>query len=47
MFKFYDTHGLDDLLLGDVAEIENWGIVERNNEFVPVIIDAGFSEKIY
>ena len=26
LFSFYMTHSLDTLLLGDVEEIENWGI---------------------
>lgn len=47
LFKFYMEHTLDELLVGDVDEVENWGITYRNGQKVLVIIDAGFSEKIY
>lgn len=47
LFNFYNMHSLDTLLLGDVEEIQNWGITERNGEKVPVIIDAGFSEEVF
>lgn len=47
LFEFYMTHSLDDLLLGDLESVDNWGIAERNGEQILVIIDAGFSEEIY
>lgn len=47
LFEFYMTHSLDDLLLGDLENVDNWGIAERNGEQILVIIDAGFSEEIY
>lgn len=31
LLKFYRKNGLDALLLGDVEEIENWGITFREN----------------
>ena len=47
LIDFYRTYGLDELLLGDVEEIENWGIVIRNNQKMLVILDAGFNENVY
>ena len=31
LLKFYRKNGLDALLLGDVEEIDNWGIAFRDN----------------
>lgn len=47
LIDFYRTHGLDELLIGDLEEIENWGITIRNNKKVLIVIDAGFNEDIY
>jgi len=47
LLEFYRKNGEDELLLGDVEEIENWGITIRNNQKVLVIIDAGFNEQVY
>jgi hypothetical protein len=47
LIDFYRTHGLDELLIGDLEETENWGITIRNNKKVLIIIDAGFNEDIY
>jgi len=44
LLEFYRKNGEDELLLGDVEEIENWGITIRNDQKVLVIIDAGFNE---
>ena len=47
LLDFYMTHNLDDLLLSDLEQIENWGIAIRDNQKILVIIDAGFNEDIY
>ena len=31
LLQFYRKNGLDALLLGDVEEIDNWGIAFRDN----------------
>lgn len=47
LIDFYRKYGLDELLMGDLEEIDNWGITIRNNKKVLVIIDAGFNEDIF
>jgi hypothetical protein len=47
LIDFYRQYGLDELLTGDLEEIDNWGITIRNNKKVLVIIDAGFNEDIF
>lgn len=47
LIDFYRKYGLDELLTGDLEEIENWGITIRDNKKVLVIIDAGFNEDIF
>lgn len=47
LLQFYRTNGLDALLLGDVEEIDNWGIAFRDNQKTLVIIDAGFNDDVY
>lgn len=47
LIDFYKRHGLDEMLIGDLEEIDNWGITIREGQKVLVIIDAGFSEDVY
>ena len=47
LLSFYRKNGLDALLLGDVEEIDNWGIAFRDNQKTLMIIDAGFDENVY
>lgn len=47
LLDFYRKHGTDELLLGDVEEVDNWGITVRDNKEVLVIIDAGFNADIF
>lgn len=47
LFDFYDNYSLDELLVGDLESIENWGISIRDGQKVLVIIDAGFSEDVW
>ena len=47
LIDFYRKYGLDELFMGDLEEIDNWGITIRNNKKVLVIIDAGFNEDIF
>lgn len=47
LLDFYQKNGLDELLLGDLEEVRNWGIAIREGQKVLVIIDAGFSEDIW
>lgn len=48
LLHFYIDHGSsdDDLCIGDLEVHENWGVTYRDGQLVPVIIDAGFSDKI-
>ncbi len=34
-------------MLGDIEQLENWGITVRDGKEILVIIDAGFNEDIY
>lgn len=47
LLQFYRKNSLDALLLGDVEEIDNWGITFRENQKTLVIIDAGFNDDVY
>ena len=42
LIEFYRKNGQDELLLGDIEEIENWGLTIRNGQKVLIIIDVGF-----
>ena len=44
--RFWRKNGLDTMLPGDLESLGNWGVTVRENELVPVIIDAGFSKDI-
>ena len=46
LLEFYVRYGLNEMLLGDVEEVENWGITFRNDQKTLVIIDAGFSKTV-
>ena len=46
LIEFYRKNGLDELLLGDIEVIDNWGITFRDDQKVAVIIDAGFNTAI-
>lgn len=47
LIEFYRKNGQDELLLGDIEEIENWGLTIRNGQKVLIIIDAGFNEQVH
>ena len=47
LLDFYRRNGLDEMLLGDVESVANWGLVIRDNQPVLVILDAGFNENVY
>lgn len=47
LFEFYYKNGLDELLVGDLEYLENWGITIRDNQKVLVVIDAGFSDSVW
>lgn len=47
LISFYIKNGADALLAGDLEVLENWGLAVRQGAVVPVIIDAGFSEKVW
>ena len=47
LISFYRKNGLNELLMGDLETINNWGIAIRDNQKVLVIIDAGFNEDIF
>lgn len=47
LLDFYRQNGTKELMLGDVEQLENWGITVRDGKEILVIIDAGFNEDIY
>lgn len=46
LVEFWRKNGLDSMLPDDLESCVNWGITVRNNQLVPVIIDAGFSQDV-
>lgn len=48
LFKFYEDNAwdTDELLPGDLTNINNWGLAIRDGELCLVILDAGFSEEV-
>lgn len=47
LVRFYQDNGTKSLLHGDLEDPDNWGYAIRYGKIVPIIIDAGFSEKVY
>lgn len=49
LLQFYIDNGSTDeeLTINDLEAEANWGVAYRNGELVPVIIDAGFSDRVY
>ena len=47
LLDFYRRNKLEDMELGDLESLANWGLAMRDNQHVLVIIDAGFSDEIY
>lgn len=45
--RFYFDNGIDALIASDLIDLDNWGLAVRNGKVVPVIVDSGFSEKVY
>lgn len=44
--KFWQDHGTDELLPGDVCIGENWGYAIRKGRIWPVMVDVGFSDSV-
>ena len=47
LIEFYFKNGLDELLIGDLYDIDNWGISIREGQKTLVIIDVGFNEQVW
>lgn len=45
--QFYFDNGINALIASDLIDLDNWGLAVRKGKVVPVIIDAGFSEKVF
>lgn len=47
LLKFYNDYLPDDLCIGDMSDMDNWGIVIRDDIKQLVVLDAGLSSSVF